>query len=341
MSENTAVATMDGESKRLRDGTKQLVGMLESRKEAFTRALGKRVDPEVFIQIVANAYMSTPLLQRCSQLSLYVAALEAARTGLRPDGEEAALVPYRDKDSGDYDVQFQPMYQGLVRLMLRAGARKVWAHVVYSADEFDYGLGLDPYLHHKPSRGENRGEIIAAYAVVKLANGETQFEVMEVDELEKIRKSSKASNSPAYRNWLSEMYRKAPLRRLRKFVEMDADASAAFRLDATIEAGNLGYRMADFAAEHDRRSIEERATTTAARQRDELTEAVERATKATGGEDDELLADARFRAQRAADALAEAGQLDIIDQERIDAAFGEGDIDGLLEIAEELRARGE
>jgi phage RecT family recombinase len=336
MTENTAVATMGGESRRLRNGTKQLVSMMESRKEAFTRALGSRVDPEVFIQIVANAYMTNERLQQCSQLSLYVAALDAARTGLRPDGEEAALVPYRDRDSGEHQVQFQPMYQGLVRLMLRAGARKVWAHVVYSGDDFDYGLGLDPYLRHKPHRGENRGDIVAAYAVVKLANGETQFEVMELDELERVRKSSKSSNSPAYKNWLSEMYRKAPLRRLRKFVEMDADASAAFRLDATIESGKMGYRMGDFAGEHEHRSIEERATTTAARQRDELASAIE---AATGSDDDPVIEEARYKAQKAADALAEAGQLELLDQERIDAFHREGDLDALIDIEEELRER--
>lgn len=340
--------TIEGEAPGVKRKTQALVKALEAKKEDLTRALGNRVDPEIFIQIVANAYLHDAYLVRCSQMSIYVAAMEAARTGLRPDGEEAVIVGYRDKDSGEVVAQFQPMYQGLVRLMLRAGARKVWAHVVYEGDRFAYELGSDPRLVHVPAAlGEQRGSIVGAYAVVKLANGETQFEVMDLEELEKVRRASKVPNSPAYRGWLSEMYRKAPLRRLRKWVEMDADASAAFRLDAALEGGARGHRLGDFAPEHEARSIAERAESSVERRQGELRDRLGALTGSQDGEGDEeptedpsdedaaLLAEAKDRATVA----ALAGDQQDGDLHRIDEAYAAEDFEGLVELEKEFRER--
>lgn len=342
--------TIEGEAPAVKRKTQALVRALEAKKEDLTRALGNRVDPEIFIQIVANAFLHDAYLMRCSQMSVYVAAMEAARTGLRPDGEEAVIVGYRDKDSGEVVAQFQPMYQGLVRLMLRAGARKVWAHVVYSADRFEYELGSDPRLIHVPAPlGEDRGGIVGAYAVVKLANGETQFEVMDLDELEKVRQASKVPNSPAYRGWLSEMYRKAPLRRLRKWVEMDADASAAFRLDAALEGGARGTRLGDFSPEHENRSIAEKAEASVGKKQDELRsrlaaltspqddEEGEETGEGLSEEDAAILAEATAKAEAALDALGDSAELG--DRARLDEAIAAEDFEGLVEIEAEFRER--
>lgn len=262
------------EGETLRAKTKSLVSTLEGRREEFERALVGRVDPGLFIQMVAQAFLGDPKLQRCSFLSLYVAAMEAATLGLRVDGEEGALIPYRDSDTGVVDAQFQPGYQGYVRLMLRAGAKKVESRVVKSGDEFDYWYGLNPDLVHRPAMSDERGETIAAYGIVWLPDGSTQFEVMDLAELEKVRKASRAPNSPAWRSWTDQMYRKAPLRRLRKFVELSPEASAAFRKDALLDAGRA-VPLGALAPEFETRSLEERATAAVSGQIDRMTAAIE------------------------------------------------------------------
>lgn len=328
--------TIEGEAPTVAKRTQGIVRALEAKREDLTRALGSRVDPDLFIQIVANAYLHDPGLMRCSQMSIYVAAMDAARTGLRPDGEESVIIAYRDRESGETLAQFQPMYQGLIRLMLRAGARKVWSHVVYSGDFFEYELGLDPTLRHRPVMGDARGEIVAAYAVVKLANGETQFEVMDREELERVRKASKVPNSPAYRSWLSEMYRKAPLRRLRKWVEMDPVASAAFRLDAALDAGSRGEVMGKFAPEHESRTISERAEAAVSTRQNDLAERLKGLSAPTAPEDeDPIIREAREKVEAAATALDERERAEVTRVARELAAID--DLDELIALEKKLR----
>lgn len=240
-----------------------LVGLLQKQRDSFDRALAGRMDVDMFIQYVATLYMNDEKLQNCTDLSIYRAAIECALSGLKPDGEEAYIIPWGG------EAQFAPGFQGYVRLMLRAGARKVEADVVRTGDEFRWNRGLNPDLYHVPALSGNRGEVTHAYAIVWLQNGETQFEVMDRDELDKVRAASKAPNSPAWKGWQSQMERKAPVRRLRKYIELDAAASAAFRLDSMLTEG----RRADFRDLHppaETRSVDERARAHAIRQTEEF-----------------------------------------------------------------------
>jgi hypothetical protein len=49
------------------------------------------------------------------------------------------------------------------------------------------------------------------------------LEIMSVDDFEKVRKASKAPNSPAWRDWRDEMYKKAVLRRGAKYISINND----------------------------------------------------------------------------------------------------------------------
>ena len=48
-----------------------------------------------------------------------------------------------------------------------------------------------------------------------------QYDTMSLADLENTRKSSKASNSPAWKNFTGEMYKKTVLHRLCKHIELD------------------------------------------------------------------------------------------------------------------------
>ena len=67
----------------------------------------------------------------------------------------------------------------------------------------------------------NDGKIIGAFAVCLYADGGMQYDTMSLADLENTRKSSKASNSPAWKNFTGEMYKKTVLHRLCKHIELD------------------------------------------------------------------------------------------------------------------------
>jgi hypothetical protein len=54
---------------------------------------------------------------------------------------------------------------------------------------------------------------------------------MTIDELELVRSLSKAANSPAYKNYVGEMYRKIVLKRLSKYFDLSPEANRAIALD--------------------------------------------------------------------------------------------------------------
>lgn len=56
--------------------------------------------------------------------------------------------------------------------------QSIEARTVYEHDMFEYELGLNPKLLHKPTFDGDRGDIRAFYAIFKLDNGGFRFEVM-------------------------------------------------------------------------------------------------------------------------------------------------------------------
>jgi hypothetical protein len=98
-------------------------------------------------------------------------------------------------------VQYMPMIAGIRKRMRNTGqVLSADAHVIYAMDKFHQVQGDDPKIIHDPvPLGQERGQPIGAYAIIKLANGEVLREVMSRAEIEHIRKHfSKAPNSPAW-----------------------------------------------------------------------------------------------------------------------------------------------
>jgi len=206
------------------------------------------IKPATLIRLAVFEFSQNEWLQRCSPESVYAALITAAQLGLEPSGSRGLgyLVPYNGK------CTFQPGWRGLIALALRSKAVKsIYAHVVREGDDFSVQLGTAPKIHHVPSisGGEER-EVIAAYAVAVLADGAMDMEVMDLWELERIRKSVAASrggkDSPAYAQWADQMYRKAPIRRLCKRLPLGDDYFAAAHLDEQIESGKTDVHFDGF-----------------------------------------------------------------------------------------------
>lgn len=130
----------------------------------FAAVLPKHIPADRFGRVVLTAVQTSPELLNVERRSLWNACMKAAQDGLLPDGRLAALVVFKDKRRGPI-AQYMPMIAGIRQKVRNSGEVATFdAHVVHEKDLFDYELGDDPHIVHRPVRGE-RGKIIAAYSV--------------------------------------------------------------------------------------------------------------------------------------------------------------------------------
>ncbi len=203
---------------------------LDARETEFKAALPAHIPAERFARVVMTAVQQNPDLMKVERRSLFNAAIKAAQDGLLPDGREAALVVYNDKNRG-LIAQYMPMIAGLRKKVRNSGEIATWdAHVVYENDAFEFELGDAPFIRHKPSLID-RGKPIAAYSVAVLKTGEKSREVMSFAEIEKVRNSSKAKNGGPWSQWWEEMARKTVARRHSKVLPMSTDLDDLIRRD--------------------------------------------------------------------------------------------------------------
>lgn len=253
---------------------------LVNRRDEFVKALGPGVDADVFIEVCTTAYLANKDLQKAHPVSLYSALRKAAQLRLRPDGEEGYVEVWYDKEDRCYKATFHPMYKGLIRTLTRGGqVQMVDAQVVRTGDDFDYRLGDDPFIRHKPERDpDKRGEIDYCYAIFYLANGLKLREVMSREEMDDLRENAKARRreGPAWRTNPDQMYRKMPIKRGSKFLDLAPREAAVFAYDNALERGERDAEPGDSIPEADWRTLDERADDHAQRQKDELRDAMDR-----------------------------------------------------------------
>src|SRR3546814_4595997 len=88
-----------------------------------------------------------------------------------------------------------PMGAGIMNKVLNSGEIADWnAHAVYENDDFDYLLGDDQRIYHKPTMGDP-GQVVGAYSIVKLKDGTISRDFMPRWRIEKAREQGMAKNS--------------------------------------------------------------------------------------------------------------------------------------------------
>jgi recombination protein RecT len=181
--------------------------------------------------ILTHVHSSAQLMQ-ADRMSIYQSAMRAAQDGLKPDGHEGAMVPFFDKKRSCYIAQWMPMVYGLRKLVMQSGEiLNLECHAVYANDQFDFALGDQPYIAHKPAMVD-RGELIAVYSIATFKNGTTTRDVMNREEIDKIKAISKGKNTP-WNNptFYPEMAKKTVVRRHCKQLPQSGDLIAAFTRD--------------------------------------------------------------------------------------------------------------
>ena len=212
--------------------------MIKVLEPEIRKALPSVITPERFTRMALSAINNTPKLAECTQMSFLAALMNAAQLGLEPNTPlgQAYLIPFQNK--GILECQFQLGYKGLINLAYRnEQLQTIQAQCVYANDEFEYELGLNSKLFHKPALGE-RGEMVAVYALFKLQNGGYGFEVMSKQDVDLYaQKYSKAINS-SFSPWKSaytEMAMKTVIKRVLRYAPLKTDFLRAVATDETIK----------------------------------------------------------------------------------------------------------
>lgn len=211
--------------------------LLLKSKDQIALALPRHLNADRLLRVAMTTIQRTPKLLDCTPKSLLGAVMECAQLGLEPDGilGHAYLIPFKVK--GVYQAQLMIGYKGLISLARRSGqVISISAQVVYERDKFEYQYGLEEKLNHIPAAGD-RGKPIYVYAVAKMRDGGHAFEVLTVNEVEKIRKSSKAADDGPWVTHWEEMARKTAVRRLAKYLPLSVEFQRAATLDEYVEAG--------------------------------------------------------------------------------------------------------
>lgn len=218
------------------DINKQVVSFkqyIEGFRELLESALPKNIDINRLMRITIAAIRKQPELLSCTRQSLIGALIECAAWGLEPFAGLVYLVPRWNKKINRNEVSFQLGYKGIVELVMR-GRKTSWinAYCVYENEQFEVKYGTDPSVYHVPLPPKDRGELIGAYVVFKLLNGDSQFTVMWKEEIEK--RKNVAKTDYIWKQWTEEMWKKTAVHNGAKLLQLSAEIHDTIAKDNTV-----------------------------------------------------------------------------------------------------------
>lgn len=210
------------------------------------------IKPAQFSQIVLTEVKKNPKMQEAYQnnpMSLFASILHCAELGLMPSemSGEFFFIPFRDK-GGKLNIKPIIGYKGITALLYRNKAIKlITCESVHEGDDFEYELGLEPKLIHKPlDKIRTNATLTHVYAVAKLENGEKVFKVMSIDEIKGVLSTMKEMNNIYFdekKDPMMWMPKKTVIKQLAKLLPKDYLGNKALAVDDRIEGG--GYVILD------------------------------------------------------------------------------------------------
>jgi len=193
---------------------------LDATLVAVSEALPSDFNKYRFLQNMVSVYKASDFLLQCNQKEVLTEGLKAAYLGLDFMNKECWLVPYGGR------VQFQLGFKGACKFIKKYSIRPIqdiYAKAVRKGDEFEYGDDDGKqYVHWKPIPF-NGADIVGVYACIQFKDGGVLYEVMSKEEVDKIRRRSKASGSGPWVTDYEQMALKTVLKRICKNVETDFD----------------------------------------------------------------------------------------------------------------------
>ena len=200
---------------------------IDQMADRFNKVLPKEMQGK-FSSVLKLTMSKNSRLLQADKMSLIQTFMNAATDGLYLDGKEAAAVQYGQQ------INYLPMVEGVIKLMHNSGLIKtICAEVVYENDLFDYELGTNQHITHKPLITGDRGKPVCVYAIAVTSNDGQYIEIMNMDEIEKCRAVSRGSTSPhsPWVKWFDQMAKKTVIHRIAKRLPKNDAINSVVRIE--------------------------------------------------------------------------------------------------------------
>lgn len=222
-------------------------------REKLKRLCAGGVDGVILIQSYVDhcsvSAKSARDLAKCTKESHRRAMRACLRLGLWPGPAEHIYIIPREvgkkngqKGTGTWVANAQIGYKGLIALIRRHKlAKKVESILVYDGEPFRLTRSQRGMrFHHETKIPRPSDEIVAVYAMATLPNGETQIELMTIQEVDEIaRKHGNKDNWAANRE---QMVRKTPISRLANYLGTTDELARALALAHELDGSHAEPR---------------------------------------------------------------------------------------------------
>lgn len=211
---------------------------LKSMEREIAQALPRHLTAERLIRMALTLIRYNPKLLECSIQSLLGAIMLAAQLGLEPGPlGHCYFVPFWNKKTGSFEVQFIVGYKGYLDLAWRSGRLlSIAVREVCQNDKFQFRFGLNDVLIHEPAL-ENRGEPTRWYLVAQFKDGGYHIDVVGKQEVEERRARSRAANDGPWVTDYNEMAKKTVIRKNSRYLPLSAEHQLALAVDEGVPRG--------------------------------------------------------------------------------------------------------
>ena len=171
-----------------------------------------------------------PALEVCTKESIANALLKMIVLGLNPMKRQCSFIVYGNQ------LTLQREYQGTIALAKRFGLKSVKANVVYKGDEFAFetngDTGKKKVAKHIQGFENMDSDILGAYAVFEMADGQVDTELMTMAQIRKSwEQGATKGQSPAHKNFPDQMCMKTVINRALKTIINSSDDADLFAIE--------------------------------------------------------------------------------------------------------------
>lgn len=169
------------------------------------------------------------ILAKCDKSSVAEALLKMVVYGVSPIKKQCYFIPYGEK------LECSISYAGNIAIAKRYGNLKsIKGNAIFKGDVFEFEIdsvtGRRKVVKHSQSLDSiGNNEVIGAYAVVELNNGDIDVEVMNIKQIQTSwNQGGSKGNSPAHKNFADQMAIKTVLNRACKLLISSSDDSILY-----------------------------------------------------------------------------------------------------------------
>lgn len=171
--------------------------LLEKQKNEIAKVLPVGATPERLVRVVATEMRRNPKIAEASAQSILGCLMLSAQLGLEPGPvlKECYYVPFYNKNTQCFELEFIPGYMGLEKLALQSNlVSYIKPYPVYQNDLFEFDFGGDKVKHTR-KLGQDRGPLKGFWAKAVFRDGHQVIEVMDLEQVNAHRERSRAKDS--------------------------------------------------------------------------------------------------------------------------------------------------